>query len=239
MSSPSTLKANGARLIRLIVDVGTETLRKYFDSIHPPANLPAVLNTNREKLNKLRGRIIKEAQWTLLFPPAGRPPTTSKNYDITLLFILLRNICGLSAPATADGGISWDQNPPQADQSPAADLVRVKLYRNTVFAHIKSTEVSDGDFNRYWSEISRVLERLRRAVGEDIRNTITYLKISNLDDGTDWAQLFFNWFENDARLGNFMQKNQQLIETNQKYLKWIMCIVFVTLAVLLYGIYDN
>ena len=231
MSSSNDLKANGARLFRLIVDVGTETMRKHFDSIHPPANLPAVLNANRATLDDLHNRrIIKKAQWNLLFPPPGMPLTGSEDYDITLLFILLRNICGLSPPKTADGLESWNQNPPLSDHTVAADLTRINFYRNTVFAHIKKTEVSKGNFNRYWSEISRVLERLSKVLGDDeidhIRNTITHLRIDKLDEGTDW-------FENDSRLGNLMQ-------TNQEYLKWIIFIVAVTLVVLLFDIrYDT
>ena len=178
MSSPNDLKANGARLIRLIVDVGTETMRKRFDSIHSPANLPAVLNANRATLNNLRTRgIITVAQWTLLFPPAGMPPTTSKDYDITLLFILFRNICGFHPPATIHGGTSWDQNPPLSDDSPEAHLARIKFYRNTVFAHIKSTGVSDDDFVIYWGEISRSLVRLGGNAGE-----ITKLMTSQLNE---------------------------------------------------------
>ena len=178
MSSSSHQKSNGARLIRLIVDVGTETMRKHFDSIHSPANLPAVLNANRATLNNLRrGKIITVAQMKLLFPPAGMQPTTSKDYDITLLSILFRNICGLSPPATTHGGTYWDQNPPLSDDFPEAHLARIKFYRNTVFAHIKSTGVSDDDFVIYWSEISRSLVRLGGNATE-----ITKLMTSSLDE---------------------------------------------------------
>ena len=178
MSSPSDLKANGARLIRLIVDVGTETMRKHFDAIHSPANLPAVLNANHATLNKLHTKkVITVAQMKLLFPSARMPPTTSKHYDITLLFILFRNICGLHPPATIHGGTSWDQNPPLSDDSPEAHLARIKFYRNTVFAHIKSTGVSDDDFVIYWGEISRSLVRLSGNAGE-----ITKLMTSPLNE---------------------------------------------------------
>ena len=178
MSSPIDLKANGARLIRLIVDVGTETMRKHFDSIHPPANLPAVLNANRATLNNLHTRrIITVPHMKLLFPPAGMPRTTSKDYDITLLSILFRNICGLSPPATTHGGTYWDQNPPLSDDFPEAHLARIKFYRNTVFAHIKSTGVSDDDFVIYWSEISRSLVRLGGNATE-----ITKLMTSSLNE---------------------------------------------------------
>ena len=160
MSSSNHLKANGTRLNQLIFDVGTKTVRKYFDSKVPPANLTAKLTNQQAKLKHLHAiKVIKDEQMNLLFPPAGMPPTTSKDYDITLLFILLRNICGLHPPASIDGGTSWDKKPLSADQSPAADLARIKFYRNK-FSHKKATEVSDGDFVTYLHEILAALDRL-------------------------------------------------------------------------------
>jgi hypothetical protein len=116
--SSNRLKSNGAKLSCLIINQGTETMRKYLDSKHSPANLPAVLNANRAILNTLRtNRVINPEQMNLLFPPPGMPPTTSSDYDISLLFILIRNICGLRAPVTTG---SWDANPPSSDRSPEA-----------------------------------------------------------------------------------------------------------------------
>ena len=215
MSSPSDLKANGARLIRLIVDVGTETMRQHFDSIHSPANLPAVLNANRATLNKLyTKKVITVAQMKLLFPSAGMPPTTSKDYDITLLFILFRNICGLHPPATIHGGTSWDQNPPLSDDSPEAHLARIKFYRNTVFAHIKSTGVSDDDFVIYWGEISRSLVRLGGNAGE-----ITKLMTSPLNE---------DYYLN-------LIKTQKGIVTINVVALLLSAVIFASLATLLSG----
>lgn len=92
-------KANFARLVRLLIDKGTEALRITVDARHPPAKLPAVLNANKTSLLKLKPRIINSTQWDLLFPPSGDPPN-SKNFDVTLLTVLLRNICSLPSPAT-------------------------------------------------------------------------------------------------------------------------------------------
>ena len=157
------LSSNGARLIRLIVDVGTKTLRNHFDSIHPPETLTNVLYVNYHTLR----RRIPFYQMRTLFPPAGDLPATpstptssSGDYDITLLFSLLCNICGLHPPASIYGGTSWDENPPLDDESREADLARIKFYRNEAFAHIRTTDVSDGDFVIYWNVISRALIRL-------------------------------------------------------------------------------
>jgi hypothetical protein len=51
MSTSDRLKSNGTRLSRLIIDQGTKIMRMFFGSIHPPTNLPAVLNANRTPVN--------------------------------------------------------------------------------------------------------------------------------------------------------------------------------------------
>ena len=163
--SSSHARINGARLRRLIIDVGTETMRKYFDSIHPPETLSGVLHANYDTLRRNIRRDEKEK----LFPPTGvlpAMPSTSTDYDITLLFSLLRNICGLSPPATT----GWNEPSPD-DTSEAADLIRIKNYRNKL-SHIANTQVSDNDFLTYWSKISEVLVR-RGANAEDIVKLLT------------------------------------------------------------------
>ena len=102
-SAPSPLvssveKTNGAKLSRLLIDGGTTVLRKIFDGHHPPANLITDLNANYSILNTLlRRRVLNGHQWDKLFPPGGVAPD-SKTFDITLLFLLLTNICGLTPP---------------------------------------------------------------------------------------------------------------------------------------------
>ena len=102
-STPSSLassveKTNGAKLSRLLIDGGTTVLRNVFDRYHPPASLMVGLNANYSILNNLlRKRVIRQAQWVQLFPPSGAKPD-SNAFDITLLFLLLTSICGLSPP---------------------------------------------------------------------------------------------------------------------------------------------
>ena len=71
---------------------------------------------------------------------------------------------------------SWDENPPINVDSTQAHLARIKFYRNTVFAHIRTTEVSDDDFAMYWDAISRSLEKLGGNVKE-----MNNLKTSHVD----------------------------------------------------------
>ncbi len=153
-------KANFTRLSRLLLDKGTEALRNTLDAIHPPANLPAVLNANRKSLLRLRFKVNNGHQWDLLFPPSGNLPD-SKTFDVTLLTVLLRNICGLPPPATG-----WNTMPPVADRSHEANITRIKLFRNQVFANASSTLIDDIAFENLWHELSQALVQLNIPQGE-------------------------------------------------------------------------
>ena len=153
-SSDLQEKANFTRLSRLLIEKGTKALRITVDASLPPPNLPAVLNANRRSLLKLKPRVINSSQWNLLFPPSGDPPD-SKNFDVTLLTVLLRNICSLPPPATG-----WNTMPPNTDRSPQANIVRMKLFRNQIYAHVTSTKVDDATFESLWQEITQALVEL-------------------------------------------------------------------------------
>ena len=80
---------------------------------------------------------------------------SSAAFDITLLTVLLRNICGLCAPANG-----WDRLPLPTSISIADDIARVKYYRNTVYGHASQASVDDSSFSAYWQEIREALVRL-------------------------------------------------------------------------------
>ena len=158
LTLPSTKDTtNYARLCRLLVDVGAKVLRDVFDRIHPPANLPTVLARPAEHavLQSLRRKkVLNPTQWGKLYP-AITSSVSSKDFDITLLMVLLRNICGLVPPT-----IGWDNLPSAADVTPEADIVRVKFYRNTVYGHASQASVDDANFGAYWTDIRDALVRL-------------------------------------------------------------------------------
>ena len=207
MASSSTIlsgQANGARLSRLLVDKGTEVLRKKFDSIHPPSNLAAVLNTNKRILQWLKPKVINASQWDLLYPTSGLPD--SQNFDVTLLTILLRNICGLSSPATG-----WDALPPTSDTSDAANIARIKYRRNKAHAHITKTEISNSEFENLWQEIAKAVNDLGVPKSE-----LEELKEAPLSpEEAVYITQLDEWVKQDAHLTEITLENKQVaLETN-------------------------
>ena len=146
-------KTNFIRICELLLDKGGEALRRALHAKHSPGTLATALNSHRRILLGLRYSVIKDPQWDLLYPATG--PPDSKKFDITLLTILLRNICNLTPPATG-----WNVIPAAGNTSMSADIVRIKMYRNEVYGHIASAECDDTTFKKLWQEISQPLVRL-------------------------------------------------------------------------------
>jgi len=167
--------ANYARLCRLLVDVGAQVLRKRFDEKRPTGNLDTVLSTppTHAILQTLRKKkVLNSTQWSKLYP-AIKSSVSSTNFDITLLTVLLRNICGLVSPATG-----WDSLPAATDLSPEADIVRITYYRKTVYVNASKASVDDATFSQYWKEIQGALVRLG---GSCYQGAINDLKTECMD----------------------------------------------------------
>ena len=97
---------NFARVCKLLMDGGTKVLREVFDSIHPPLSLRRTLldPANHKILKNLRTRkILFKEQWDKLYPPSSYA-VDSTSFDISLLCLLLRNICMLPKPSEDDVG---------------------------------------------------------------------------------------------------------------------------------------
>ena len=187
---------NYARLCMLLVEVGAYILRDNFDKRRPTGDLNAVLSSPpvHAVLQSLRKkRILSPFQWVKLYP-AIKPTVSSKNFDITLLMVLLRNICGLVRPATG-----WDTLPPATDTTLEADIVRIKCYRNTVYGHASEASVDDVTFNQYWQDIQDALVRLG---GAGYQSAINDLKKECMDPDIEehYKELLKQWVVDEVSI---------------------------------------
>ena len=170
---PSQEHTNGARLARLLIDGGTQALRELLHSFIPSSSLQTVLNNNSALLQNLKkkGKIF-DGQWEKLFPSSGDPPD-SKTFDITLLHLLLREICCLFEPVTG-----WHTMPADTDNSREANIVRIKCFRNGL-CHSISTGIPNYEFEDKWNKISHSLV----ALGLD-QQEIDRFKMETIDHDT-------------------------------------------------------
>ncbi|XP_046858625.1 uncharacterized protein LOC124452074 [Xenia sp. Carnegie-2017] len=153
----SDMTTNGFKLMRLIVDVGGEALRITLRKQLSGTDLFYALNDpeNAQLLSSLKNRQIQQHQWDLLYPDPPILPNENK-FDITLLCILLRNICGLKPPRDP----IWTSVNDPTDYSTEADITRIRLFRNDRFAHLSNTSVNFVEFEDFWVKISEPIVRL-------------------------------------------------------------------------------
>ena len=218
---------NYARLCRLLVDVGSQALRDTFDKIHPPATVFAVLSSasvhyaTLQSLYKGKKKVLNPIQWRKLYP-AVPSTVSSASFDITLLTVLLRNICGLSAPVAG-----WDSLPSPADRSIADDIARVKYYRNTVYGHASKASVDDTSFNTYWSEIREALVRLG---GPSFRKYIDNLEQDCMDPDMEehYRELMKQWKKDDDSIKDKLEEMEGNVNNSEYKIRKQPCLLALT-----------
>ena len=180
-------------------------LRIIFDGYHPPARLSAGLNAQSFTLNSLLGKkVLRAAQWDKLFPPDGAAPD-SQTFDITLLFLLLANICGLSPPRSG-----WHSKPSPGDNSLEANLARVKFFRNELYGHVTSTGIDTPTFSSLWKEISAALV----ALGLD-QKKIDKLKEEKCG-AEDYLDVLIKWVQSEEEIKSYLTKLRRSQSTTQR-----------------------
>ncbi|XP_020907488.1 NACHT, LRR and PYD domains-containing protein 12-like [Exaiptasia diaphana] len=182
---------NFARLCKLLIDGGTHALRVIFDAKYPPHDLKKHLMDSRihNILKNLKAKkLLRPEQWNRLYPSVGM--ATSTGFDITLLSLLLRNICNLPTPVKG-----WNEEPATGSVNVEDDVVRLRLYRNNLYGHISEPALSDADFNKYWKKIEIVL--LRHGVN---KTSIDSLKSQSFDqeDEDYYIKCLKEWITDEA-----------------------------------------
>ena len=223
-------KANFQRLTRLLMRGGLALLREVFDAIHPPANLPVVLGnpTIKSKLQTLRRkRVLTHPEWECLYNSSG-PGMHGKSvdFDISLLCKLLRLICGLAPPITG-----WDNLPNSTDHSLGADLVRIRIYRNTIYGHNHSMEITKADFEKLWKEISEALLRIassissakrdecKKAIEKFFHEPLTPYAKECVHELRQWYLMDIDTIEKVDEKMKRMQLEQMRIEKEQRHME--------------------
>ena len=218
-------RENFQRISRLLISGGTALLREIFDLISPPSNLPTTLkNPATEK--QLKAAKLTKPQWDCLYPSPG-VYGESADFDVTLLFKLLRTICNFIPPVTG-----WDALPARTDHSLAADLARIKYYRNTVYGHVnQNMEITDDDFLSLWQDLSEALVRIadqisptkkfqwQVAIFNFLRNPLTAEDERNVQELLKWYRNDMEVKESIGELKSTMKEMQDGMERLETSLK--------------------
>lgn len=112
-----------------------------FQKIHSCSTL--MLRTDQRKL--------------CLIQPPGLPDYNT--FDVTLLYKLIRNLCGLPSPAQG-----WGKEPKTTDTQISDDIERLRLFRNNYYAHANSASISDDVFEDVWKNLKMAIKRMNSKI---------------------------------------------------------------------------
>ncbi|XP_063411594.1 uncharacterized protein LOC134694512 [Mytilus trossulus] len=173
MTSTSQLseeEINFTRFFLLNFKVSPDIVRRYFDGVFPPAHLSQTINNGMKTIIQLnKSKIINSAQFEILrsvlgtvWPsnlppmPVGTKSTCSKDFDLTMMICLLRNLGGLAKPING-----WDKLPHPNDTVHGADLATLKWHRNDL-AHATVTYMDSNEFIDKWTQVEKALTSLNK-----------------------------------------------------------------------------
>ena len=175
----------------------------------------ADLNFYYSTLNNLVcKKVLYKTQWDHLFPPGGGNPD-STTFDISLLFVLLTNICGLSPPSSG-----WYAKPPPIDNSLEANIARLKCFRNELYGHVTTTGIDDTTFTVLWNEISAALVGLGMHQAD-----IDRLRAEHCGE-EEYLRVMFEWMDHEVELKSQLKevaraqsKTQEVVQEVHEMLK--------------------
>lgn len=98
---------------------------------------------------------LREDQLKICFiPPPDLP--NYKDFDVSLLYTLIRNLCPSVKPTQG-----WGIELIDSDTQVGDDIERLRLFRNTYYGHADSTIIPDDVFEDLWTGLKSVIQRLQ------------------------------------------------------------------------------
>ncbi|XP_062618728.1 uncharacterized protein LOC134280330 [Saccostrea cucullata] len=160
-----------AKLGMAINDVLTQAYRDILEMDVPPS-----LAFNKVKSSSLYKKLRSDQELLLI----DAKNSGYKNFDITFMYTLLRNICTTIPPPTN----AWGGNdmPSTIEITIGDDIERIRLIRNSVFGHVYSASTSQQTFDDSWSVISDVCQRLQTYTGKTYMDGLQNIERQALEE---------------------------------------------------------
>ena len=151
---------NHARLCNALTTVCSNALREILltNVPTPHTDIYMAILANKAKLNRLN-----KDQVQLVFPdPQGFFTGNVEEFDISLLYAIIRNVSSVPAPSNGWGKPPTD-NP--RDTTLGASVERIRTYRNHISGHSVDGKINHQEFEDYWVKIDEVLREIEIVIG--------------------------------------------------------------------------
>ncbi|VDI43193.1 Hypothetical predicted protein [Mytilus galloprovincialis] len=189
------------KLVRLILVIGKDVFVEVLIGRFPGADYGNALIGMKGRLSPF----LNVAQRQKIFPEASKYTGNLSDLDISLLYIILRN---LNTIASHRNG--WGNDPEDNDRTPSANIDRIRIAKNTIVSHSSSFSIGYTCFNNKWKAMRQCCVELG---GEKFGVTIDSLLTSsfNCDSEQQISELVRNLKENDLQFERSLYKIEDLI----------------------------
>lgn len=128
----------------LIKDVAKDVLVEVLKGRLPKADFGFALNGMKSRLFPL----LNDSQVQLLYPDDSKYTGDLSDIDVSLLYIILRNL-GTICPHQN----GWGKDPNIDDRSISANIDRIRIAKNVIVSHSSTCSVETEDFNKIWGDM--------------------------------------------------------------------------------------
>ena len=132
-----------------------------------------------------------------------------QDFDITLLYTLLRNVCQNITVPSKNWGVSNMPSPKEVTEGD--DIERIRLIRNNIFGHISEAAISETEFQKHWSDISGICIRMQtRLSNNDYVKRLEAVEERSLDADTEnkYKEFIKRQVEEETTTKDILQKIQ-------------------------------
>nr|XP_022308755.1 uncharacterized protein LOC111114647 isoform X2 [Crassostrea virginica] len=184
----------------------TKLLQEVLRQHVPEKDIHKLLNDPANKRN-IFPFLRKLKQETTLYPQTGVFNDSYADFDLSLLYVLIRNLTGIPNHTTG-----WGNVPDSLDNSIAANIERIRLLRNE-YAHASTSHLSDKEFKKARKNIISCIHGIERTLRlnstqfedaveeifnaakeqEDLRENVTKCQETAFEKA-----IFHQWQEEDA-----------------------------------------
>lgn len=164
---------NLARVGRIILGPCTDILLDILKKEISPSALSRKLKTFIGKTPKHKKCPISLQQAQLVY--GGK----YQDFDITLLYVLFRNVCSIPPHAN-----QWGNDPSTGDRSLSANIERIRIIRNQFYGNPKKISLSDTVFKKTWNNIFQIIKELEGYLsnGTTYQDAVKEIKICSMQD---------------------------------------------------------
>ena len=174
--TPTEEHANFARLGHLLGTICKDEFRDVLDKFIDPNRLTFVLSSMRHQIYP----VLNKDQKQLVYPTTHSASSTlrSRDMDISLSYIILRNCCNI--PAHTRG---WGNTPLGTDGSLAASIDMIRIERNLILAHFPTSAICQTAFEAHWDAIKTAIVNIEKTTltGTKYQDAVDRLRHADLN----------------------------------------------------------